>query len=160
MANVPIKWAAPTVGYVNYLTTALNALANNAIDASGAAINNETNLATYLDLELTLASLDLSGQVTPAVVIYLIESIDGGTDFDTVTDAVTAEASMPPVGKICTTIGLRPGTGAEAKLAVATMIPIPPGRFKLCPRNKTGVVFGATGNILSYRTYNLKAVTA
>lgn len=159
MADIPMKWAAPTVGYVNYLTTTLNALANNALDL-GAEINNEANLATFLDLELTLASLDLSGQSAPAVDIYLIESIDGGTDFDTVTDAVTAEASMPPVDKICARIGLRPGAGAEAKLAVKSMIPIPPGRFKLCPRNKTGVAFGATGNILSYRTYNLKAVTA
>ena len=160
MADVPIKWAAPTVGYTSYLTTALNALAVNAIDASGAAINNESYLCTYLDLELTLASLDLSSQGAPSVDIYLIESIDGGTDFDTVTDAVTAEASMPPTNKVITKIGLRPGTEAEAKLAVASMIPIPPGRWKLCPRNKTGVQFGATGNILSYRTYNLKAVTA
>lgn len=160
MADVPIKWAAPTVSYTSYLTTELNALAINAIEASGIVINNETNLCTYLDLELTLASLDLSGIGAPAVPIYLIESINGGTGFDTVTDAVTAEASMPPANKICTTIGLRPGTGAEAKLAVVSMIPIPPGRFKLCPRNKTGVVFGATGNTLYYRIYNLKAVTS
>lgn len=160
MANVPIKWAAPIVAYTSYLTTQLDALAIDAIEASGAAINNESNLATYMDLEITLASLDLSSQGAPSVDIYLIESIDGGTDFDTVTDAVTAEASMPPANKVATKIGLRPGTGAEAKLAIASMIPIPPGRFKLCLRNKTGVQFGATGNILSYRTYGLKAVTA
>ena len=160
MADIPIKWAAPTVAYVNYLTTELNALAINAIDAAGAAINNETNLCTYMDLELTLASLDLSGAAAPSVDIYLIESIDGGTDFDTVTDAVTAEASMPPADKVCSRMGVRPGTGAEAKLVTKTMIPIPPGRFKLCPRNKTGVIFGATGNTLAYRTYSLKAITA
>lgn len=160
MADIPIKWAAPTVAYGNYLTTELNSLANNAIEAGGAEINNESNLCLYMDIELTLASLNLSAQTSPTVPIFLIESIDGGTDFDTVTDAVTAEASMPASDKICTTIGLRKGTGAEAKLAVKSMIPIPPGRFKLCPRNKTGVAFGATGNILAYRTYNLKSVTA
>ncbi len=160
MANIPVKWAAPTVAYGSYLAAALNALANNAIEASGATINNESNLCTFMDLELTLASLDLSGQNAPAVVVFLIESIDGGTDFDTVTDAVTADASMPPADKICATFGLRKGTGAEAKLAVKSMIPIPPGRWKLCPRNKTGAAFGATGNILAYRTYNLKSVTA
>lgn len=160
MADIPLKWAAPIVAYTGYLTTELNALAIDALEASGAEINNESNLATFLDLELTLASFDVSGQGAPAVVIYLIESIDGGTDFDTVTDAVTADASMPPPGKICTTIGLRPGVAAEAKLAVKSMIPIPPGRFKLAVRNKTGVQLGATGNILSYRTYSLKAVTA
>lgn len=160
MADVPIKWAAPTVVYTSYLNTALDALPIDAIDASGAIIDNQSNLCTYLDLELTLASLDLSAIPAPSVDIYLIESIDGGTNFDTVTDAVTAEASMPPPDKICTRMGLRPGTGAEAKLVTKTMIPIPPGKWKLCPRNKTGVIFGATGNTLYYRTYNLKAVTA
>lgn len=159
MANIPMKWAAPTVAYTSYLTTELNALANDKIKV-GAAINNESDLCTFLDLELTLASLDLSGQSAPSVDIYLVESIDGGTDFDTVTDEATAESAMPPVDKICAKIGLRKGSGAEAKLAVKSIIPIPPGRFKLCPRNKTGVAFGATGNILAYRTYNLKSVTA
>ena len=153
-----IKWEGATVSYVNYLTTELNSLANDAIEAGGAAIVNETNLCTFMDLELTLASLDLSAQSSPSVVIYLIESIDGGTDFDTVTDAVTADASMPPGDKICTVMGVRPGTGAEAKLAVKSTIPIPPGRFKLCPRNKTGAALAASGNILAYRTYNAQSV--
>lgn len=160
MADIPIKWAAPTVAYTSYLTTELNALAINEIEATGAVINNETNLCTYLDLELTLASIDLSSQMTPTVVVYLIESIDGGGDFDLFTDGVTAEASMPAVDKICAQLGIRLGTGAEVKHAIKSMIPIPPGQWKLCPRNKTNVIFGATGNILAYRTYNLKAVTA
>ena len=158
MADIPMKWAAPTVAYGNYLTNELNALAIDKIKV-GAVINNESNLCTFLDLELTLASLDLSGQSAPSVDVYMIESIDGGTDFDTVTDEATAEDLMPPVDKICTKMGLRKGTGAEAKLVTKTIIPIPPGRFKLAPRNKTGVAFGATGNILAYRTYNLKSVT-
>lgn len=156
MAN-DIKWKAPTVGLTNYLTTTLNALPNNEIDL-GAEINNESNLCTFMDLELTLASLDLSAESSPCVVVYLIESVDGGTNFDTVTDGATTEAAMPPMDKICAIIGLRPGSAAEAKLAVKSIIPIPPGRFKLALRNKTGVVFGATGNKLAYRTYNLNSV--
>lgn len=156
MAN-DIKWEAPTVAYGDYLTTELNALANDKIKL-GAEINNESNLCTFIDLELTLASLDLSSESAPSVDVYLIESIDGGTDFDTVTDDATTDATMPALDKICTRIGLRPGSGAEAKLAVKSMIPIPPGRFKLAPRNKTGVAFGATGNKLAYRTYNLNSV--
>lgn len=159
MANIPMTWAAPTVGYASYLTTELDTLADGKIIV-GAAINNETNLCTYLDLELMLASLDLSGQSAPSVDIYLLESIDGGGDFDTATNDTTTEALMPPVSKIITKMGLRPGSAGEAKIAIATMIPIAPGQWKLAPRNKTGVTFGASGNILSYRTYNLKAVTA
>lgn len=159
MADVPIKWAAPTVAYTSYLSTTLNALANNTTDL-GAEINNETNLCTYMDLELYLASLDLSAQSNPNVVIYLLESIDGGTHFDTGEDGVSAESDVPPADKILTQFGLRINTGAEVKHATKTMLPIPPGRFKLLLRNKTGGAFGATLNTLYYRTYNLKAVTA
>lgn len=156
MAN-DIKWEAPTVGLTSYLAATLNALADNTTDL-GAAIDNETNLCTHMDLELMLASLDLSGEANPSVVIFMLESVDGGTDFDTGDDAVSAEASMPPADKIIAIFGLRPGTGAEAKVAVKSMIPIPPGKFKLLLRNKTGVAFAATTNILSYRTYNISAV--
>jgi hypothetical protein len=158
-----IKWEGPTQAYINdgtlgSLTTTLNSLAINTTDLAATAINNETNLCTFMDLELTLASLDLSGQTAPNVTIYLIESIDGGTDFDTASDAVSADASIPPADKIIAIIGLRPGTGAEAKTAVKSMIPIPPGRFKLMVRNTTGVQFAASGNILAYRTYNIQSV--
>lgn len=160
MANNPVKWSTPVVALASYLTTELNSLANDAIEAGGAAINNSSNLATHMDIELTIASLDLSAQTSPCIDVYLIESVDGGTDYDNVTDAVTAEASMPPTDKICTRIGLRPFTEAEVKTAIKSMIPIPPGHFKLCPRNKTGVALPASGNILSYRTYNLNLVSA
>lgn len=156
MAN-DLKWEAPTVSLASYLTTTLNSLANNALDL-GAAIDNETNLCTFMDLELTLASLDLSSQTSPAVVVYMLESVDGGTNFDNVTDGSTTEAQTPPTDKIVAQFGLRPHSAAEAKLAVKSIIPIPPGRWKLAIRNKTGVAFAASGNKLAYRTYNLNSV--
>ena len=153
-----IKFEAPTVAYTAYLTTELNALDGDVeTTVLGGEINNETNLCMFMDLELTLASLNLSAAVNPTVPIYLIESIDGGTDFDSA--ASTATASLfPPPDKICCQFNLRLAEGAEAKLAVQTLIPIPPGRFKLMLSNKTGVDFGATLNTLYYRTYNLQSV--
>jgi hypothetical protein len=159
MADNPVKWAAPVVSLTDYLTTSLNSLANNTLDL-GAAIDNTSNLARYMDLELTLASLDLSSQTSPCVVVYMLESVDGGTDYDTVSDAESADDNCPPADKIIAIIGLRPYSGAEAKLAVKSLIPIPPGHFKLAVRNKTGVAFGASGNKLAYRTYNEKVVTS
>lgn len=159
MADIPIKWATPTVAYVEYLAATLNSLADNTTDL-GAAINNESNLATHMDLELYLASLDLSAQISPVVVIYLLESIDGGTHFDTGEDGVSAESDVPPADKILTRFGLRIDTAAEVKHAIKSVLPIPPGRFKLLLRNKTGVAFAAANNTLYYRTYSLKAVTA
>ena len=149
------KWKSPTVALTNLLTTSLNSLADNTTDDGGqTAINNETNLNTFMDLELTLASLDLSSQTNPSVWIYLIESVDGGTDFDTYTDATATAGLMPPSDKLIAVIGLRPGSGAEAKTAVKSAISIPPGQFKLLVRNKTGVAFAASGNVLAYRLYN------
>lgn len=154
-----IKWEGTTVSLTSLLTTSLNSLADDTTDDGGqTAIDNTSNLCTHMDLELTLASLDLSGQSNPSVVIYLIESVDGGTDFDTYSDGVSADASVPPADKICAIMGLRPGTGSEAKTAVKSMIPIPPGHFKLLLRNKTGAAFAGSGNILAYRTYNLQSV--
>lgn len=147
-----LRWKAPTVSLTNYLTTTLNSLANNALDL-GAEINNETNRDMYMDLELMLASLNLSAQASPAVIVYLLESVDGGTDFDTGSDAETAEGNMPAIDRIVTRFGLRAYNGAEVKTAIKSMVPIPPGRFKLALRNKTGVVFASSGNTLAYRTY-------
>jgi hypothetical protein len=147
-----VKWEAPTVALTSYLTTTLNALANNVIDI-GAAINNTSNLCMFMDLEVTLASLDLSAQTNPSITIYMFESVDGGTDYDTNEDAVSAATDIPTADKIIAIMGLRVDTGAEAKTAVKSMIPIPPGHFKLGLRNTTGQTFAATGNILAYRTY-------
>lgn len=155
---VAFPWEAPTVGLTNNLTTSLNALANNVIDIGGATIDNETNLCTHMDLELTLSSLDLSAQSNPSVTIYMFESVDGGTDFDTNEDGVSAASDIPTPDKIIAIMGLRIDTGAEAKTAVKSMIPIPPGQWKLGLRNTTGQTFGATGNILAYRTYKLDSV--
>lgn len=157
MAN-DIKWEAATVALTAYLTTGLNTLANNTTKLGSTVINNETNLCTHMDLEMELASVDLSAQTNPSIPVYLIESVDGGTGFIDATDAVSAEASMPPASAICAVLSFRPGTGAEAHRAIVSAIPIPPGRWKLMPRNKTGVALAASGNVLSYRTYNINFV--
>ena len=156
MAN-DIKWEAATVSLTTYLDATLDTLANNTTDL-GATIDNETNLCTHMDLELMLGSVDLSGQANPSVVIFMLESVDGGTDFDTGTDAVSAAASIPPADKICAIMGIRPGTGAEAHVAIKSMIPIPPGQFKLMVRNTTGAAFAGSANLFSYRTYNINSV--
>lgn len=155
-----IKWSAPTVGLVtDYLTTTLNTLANGIIDV-GAGIDNQTNLCTFMDLEVKLASVDMSGQTNPAIYIYLFEAVDGGTVFDTnedgqdwsdVSERVTAD-------KICAIMPFRPSDGAEAKTMIKSMVPIPPGDFKLGFMNRTGAALAGTGNTLAYRTYNINSV--
>lgn len=158
--TIDIKWEAPTVALTSLLTTSLNSLADDTTDdGAQTAIDNETtNLCTHMDLEFTIASVNLSASVNPAIWVYLIESVDGGTDFDIYTDGTATAGLMPPTDKLIAIMGVRPGAGAEAKTVVKSMIPIPPGQFKLLVRNKCGAALAASGNILAYRTYNLNQV--
>lgn len=159
MADNPTEWSAIVVATTSYLDTALNALANNVFKV-GAAIDNTSNRCTHMAVALKLDSLDLSAQANPSVPIYMFESIDGGTLYDTSEDGVSDESDVPTQDKIITNLGLRIDTGAEAKYAVKTGLIIAPGHFKLGLRNLTGASFGATLNVLYYRTYNLNLVTA
>jgi len=154
-----IKWEAPTVALTEYLKATLNALGDGVIDI-GATIDNETNLCTHMDLEVKLGSVDWSAQSNPCIEIYMFESVDGGTTFDTNEDGVSAASDIPTMDKLAAIMPFRIDTGAEAKVMVKSMIPIPPGQFKLGIRNNTGVALAAseTTNVLSYRTYNLNSV--
>jgi len=152
-----IQWAAPKVSLTGYLSTSLNALANDALDL-GAAINNETNRALYMDLEMHLGSVDLSAQPNPTVEAYLIESIDGGTTYDTVTDASTTDAAHPTPDKLLTTFAFRLASGAEVKNSIKTMLLIPPGYFMIALINRTGGALAGTLNTLQYRTYAMESV--
>ncbi len=158
MAN-KIIWEAPTVGLTTYLDTALNALAQNVIKI-GAAINNQSNLCTHMDLELELPTVDWSTAVNPAAVIYLFESVDGGTLYDTSEDGVSADSDIPPADKIIAIMGWRVDTATKVNHIVKSMIPIPPGFFKLGLRHVPGaaIAMAATLNIFAYRTYNLNLV--
>jgi len=150
-----ILWSTPGA-LTSYLAATLNALGNNTTDLGATVIDNNTSRNTYMDLELMLASLDLSAQSNPCVEIYLIESIDGGTDYDTATDATATAVLYPPIDKLLCTIGLRKGAGAEAKVAIKAGLVIPPSKFKLLFINKTGVALAGTTNILSYRLYDVE----
>ena len=154
-----IKWEAPTVGLTAYLTTTLNTLGNGIIDV-GAGIDNQTNLCTFMDLEVKLASVDMSAQTNPAIYIYLFEAVDGGTVFDTNEDAQdwSDVSERVTADKICAIMPFRPSDAAEAKHMVKSMIPIPPGDFKLGFMNRSGAALAATTNVLSYRTYNIASV--
>lgn len=148
-----ILWDTPG-SLTAYLSTTLNSLADETTDL-GAAIDNSTAKKTFMDIELILASVDLSSQSNPATYIYLIESVDGGTNYDSGTDAASTDDTCPPVDKLCAIIGAMVGSGAQAHNGIKTMIPIPPGHFKLMLRNKTGAGYAASGNTLKYRTYSL-----
>ncbi|MDX9787946.1 MAG: hypothetical protein RBT11_14265 [Desulfobacterales bacterium] len=122
----------------DYLTTDLNSLANDGAFL-GAAINNSTNRDMLLKVQIQLASVDLSAQANPAVLVRLIESIDGGTVYED--NDSTAYAITLPVAAT-----------SAAHVRIGELM-IPPGYFKLAVVNKTGAAFAAANNVLSYAPY-------
>ena len=146
MASI-FKWVAPE-SIATALTTDLNSLANGSYSAASAAIDNETDLYTHLDLEVYLGSLTPTG--TPTVSAYLVPSVDG-TNY---TDG--GGATAPPIETLIAVLSLSTSTGA--KYRSATNIPIPPLKFKLILLNSSGVALASSGNTLKYRRHNGQAV--
>lgn len=146
-------WKAPG-SLTAYLSTTLNSLADGTSDV-GAAINNSSSRNTYMDLELVLAAIDISAQTNPHVNIFILESVDGGTNYDQGDDATSNDDLQPRGDKLLCSMAIRPGTGSEAKYAIKTGLVVPPGHFKLCVVSELGAAMAASGNTLKYRLYNL-----
>ncbi len=124
----------------------LNALAD-AAGALGEDIDNSSELDFYMDVELTLASVDLSGSTNPSVAIYLLKAIDGSTFSNTRASASTLAAVIDVAA-----------TNA-AHFEVRGPIIIPPGHWKTYLVNNTGQAFtGDANNHLVFRRYSEKSV--
>lgn len=133
------KWAAPEA-ITSALTTELNSLANNGLCTASAAIDNETGLYQYMEVELVLASLTPTG--TPYCQLYLVKQIDGTNYEDNTVSAAHQIIAVFPMS-----------TAAAAKRIIVANILIPPTPFKLILENKTGVSLAASGNTVKYRRH-------
>lgn len=138
------KWVAPE-SIATALTTELNSLSDGSLSTLSSEIDNETGLYQYMGLELSLASFNPSG--SPYVEVYLFKSIDG-TNYEDGSSTLSQ----------CLLVALPVTTGSSAKESHAANLLIPPFKFKLGVRNKTGSAFAASGSVLSYRRYNEQQV--
>lgn len=138
------KWVAPET-IATALTTELNSLANAALSAQSAAIDNLTDLYQYIELELVLASLTPTG--TPFCAVYVVKQIDGTNYEDLTTSASHLLAATLPFS-----------TAVAAKRIIVSNILIPPCAFKLALLNSAGPALAASGNTLKFRRFNEQAV--
>ncbi len=137
---------SPYDGIATALSTGLDALGNNN-HALSAAIDNSTNKRFYADLELVLASVDLSAQTNPAVYIWVINYVDGANYEDGAAGTPGTNPARPPDA----IIPLRAINGAQR--AAKRLVSIPPSNFKILLQNKTGAALAANSNTLKYQTY-------
>lgn len=145
MATV-FKWAAPEA-IATYYTTELNALANAAFVAVGAAIDNLTDLYEYMVLELVLAAL--SPTAGAYVDVWADYTLDG-TNY--------ADPAKPLQTTALLTSFQLDTTAATAQRLVSRPVLILPIAFKMQLRNGSGVAFGATLNTLKYKRFNEQGV--
>jgi len=136
----------------SYLTTTLNALADGTSDLGAEIDNSGANPDMFMDLELVLASLDLSAESNPSVDIYFVYALDG-TNYTDGADANATDALHPPAQNLACSFALRLAAGAEAKRAVILGVMVPRCKFKMYLVNETGQAFGATLNTLKYDLY-------
>lgn len=120
------------------LSTGLNSLADGS-SATGSEIDNTTALDMFLDIEVYLASVDLSGQTAPYVTVHRIASTDG-TNYE---DTSAAPAFTALIAE----------TSAAHRVLI-TGVPMTPGKMKLVLTNNTGAALAASGNTVKYRAYS------
>jgi hypothetical protein len=139
------KWLAYT-GIQTALSTGLNSLAAAAFAVSS-AIANGTNLYFYMDLELTLGSINLSSAVNPSVYIWVLNQVDG-------TNYEYGSTGIAPARQPDAVIPLPMLSLAGPVIFAKRLVVIPPGNFMVLLQNNTGVGLNASGNTLQYNLYS------
>ena len=134
-----------------YLSTELNSLADNA-NKLGAAINfaaSGSDRKLYLDIEVYLASVDLSAETNPAIYLWLLGRTDG-TNFEDGGDS-TDPARQPDV--------IFPVIASSAAHRVFAMrVLTTPDQGKILVENQTGAALASTGNTVKYYLYSEQSV--
>ena|SRR5215210_555010 len=143
------KWKAGTNAAgspLSVLSTELNTLGIATMSAASPAIDNDTELDLYADIELSLASLNptLVGRVD----LYILCSIDG-TNYP----VATAAALRNQQTQLLCSISLDDASAAQR--VVIRNILLPPCKFKICLDNQLDVAFASSGNTLKLIRSNL-----
>lgn len=146
MAN-PIKWSE-VAALTSYLTTELNALADEARKLGGEIDNADSaSRYTFVVLELLLGVQGSARDSGAYVAVYLLKSADG-TNYE-----YGGDAQEPPSGAWATNFTVDAATTSRR---IVIEVPIPPCKFKLLFVNETGQAFAATGNTVKYGLYSLE----
>ena len=129
------------------ITTELNALADGA-NAIGPEIDNSALGNVFDDLIITLATQGADRAADAHVKVYVLRSVDG-TVYSRGSDSVDPSDSNDVYTALF-------AATAIAEVQTITGIVLPNSKFKYLIMQETGQTFGATGNTIERRAYNLK----
>jgi len=145
-------YIAPAVeGTETLMSTDLNSLADNTVNVGAVLPDNTSNRYFFVELELVLASVDLSAKTNPGVEVYLVPSYDGTNYADTGTDA--SNSVYPPQQYHVCVLGVAETSAAHR--AVSPHILIDPLKYTPVVINKTGAALAAADNVLKSKYYTL-----
>lgn len=144
-----IKFEAPAA-IVSYLTTELNALANNDT-ITGAKIDNVANGENemFIALELYIHTQGSARTAGGYVAVYLLNSVDD-TNF-----GYGDDANLVDPGNLLAVFNL--DAAVTARYVTRVNLPVGPFDFKLQVQNVTGQAFAATTSTLKYRLYSYES---
>lgn len=148
-----LKWQPGSVATV--LDTALNSDVTAQATVS-AAIDNDTGLDLYLDIEVVHGTYGGSVAAgTKVADVYLLPTVDG-TNFPS-NDADSTTLYPSPKFLVGSCIKM-PATGTGGMRDVIPGVPLPVGDFKLVHVNTSGQTLAASGNTVKIRPYKSQSV--
>lgn len=150
MANT-VLWTSP-VSYANAFESGdLNSLANGStIISTSTVVSNGTGLYLFADVSFRLGSISpISGA---NLTLWLLNLLDDGSTYQD--GESTATAANQPAHNPAAIIPLRT-KASSTQNQIARRILIPPGTFKFCLLNNSGVSLASSGNTATYQTYAL-----
>ena len=140
------RWSAPA-SIQTALSTELNSLANDSNAITSTQVDNTTNRKTFIDVELYLASVDLSAQDNPAIYVWFLYEIDGTNQED-------GAAAVNPAKQPDIVIPLRE-VSATQRVIIPNTIALP-YEFDILLGNRTGAALASSGNTFKYRFHSME----
>lgn len=133
-----VKWNAAPTSRGTVLNTEMDTVANAGFSSVGSTIiDNTSNLDRWGWIELQLGSLTPTAGA--CIYVYLVPSVDGGTDYDD-----GPSSTNPAAHLLVAVLNVKTGVGSK-KLVTAKPFDLPPGKFKFAIKNQTGVALAGSG---------------
>ena len=144
-----VLWAGAS-SVTQIMTTDLNSLANNTMSAASTVVTGQTNLDTFMWLELNVTFGVSPSDANPSVDLYMAQAMDG-TNYDTA--PLTGGANQGHLYIVSFPI---------AKVTAAQRVTIgffaaQPHTAKFYLDNQTGQTMAATANTLDIGVNNLES---
>jgi hypothetical protein len=149
MADIKRKGYTQAGTPTSALTTELNSLATATATAAGPAQDNSSNLDLYADFVLSV-TFGTNPTAGATVDLYLLPSVDGGTNYADAVVAATPARNMLVGSFYCRAV-------TTAQIMTVTNVPIPE-KFKMMVVNNSGQSFPASGSTVKYQSWHLQAV--